>query len=385
MKTSILNTHSRTGLGALQTVDWDFRNAETALSVHSFHPYPARYIPELPRALISGLTRENETVYDPFMGIGTTLLEANRMGRNAIGNDVSELAVLISRVKTTPIAPDALDFLDDIDVIIKDRLRNGVKIAQDGHKNLSYWFKDFVAQEISAIISAITEIKNPDLSDFCRVALSSIIVSVSNQDSDTRYVRVEKDIKQGKTVRRFVNRLSLMKKLMIDDWQNIAKGNSEVAVADTRDAPPFEYDAADLVAFSPPYPNAYDYHLYHKHRFLWLGMDLLFLRRNEMGAHADYSKKNGLSDEDFAKEMEKCLLNISGILKGGRYMAIVVGNSILKGRSIDNEKLIRRVAKKTPLLFEESFERKINLSRKSFNPTIGNIKTEKILLFRNTK
>lgn len=383
MKTSL--SLSETKIEALKNVGWDFLDAETGLSVHSFHPYPARYIPEIPRALIAGLTKEDDVVCDPFMGIGTTLLEANRMGRNAIGNDVSELAVLVSRVKTTPITPKVLDSLDGLHEEIKGRAHNGFKNAQKTHKNLDYWFKDFVIQEISTIISVIEDMESSTLSDFCRVALSSIIVGVSNQDSDTRYVRVEKNIKKGDTIRRFVNRIALMKKLMCDDWANIAKGKSWVAVADTRSEIPFEDDSVDLVACSPPYPNAYDYHLYHKHRFLWLGMDLPFLRRNEIGAHADYSKKNGPSEEDFEKDMEKCLLNISKVLKSGGYMAIVVGDSILKGRSVDNAVLIKNAAKKGPLSFEDVFERRIKLSRKSFNPAIGNIKTEKILLFKSIK
>lgn len=372
-------------LSKLKNTDWDFQDADTGLSVHSFHPYPARYIPEIPRTLISELTRENDTVYDPFMGIGTTLLEANRMGRNAIGNDVSELAVLVSRVKTTSIIPTTFDLLDGLDEVIYNHLQNRLEISENNHHKLSYWFKDFVIREISSIVSAIKDIKNRELSDFCRVALSSIIVGVSNQDSDTRYVRVEKNIKQGDTIRRFKKRLMLMKKLMGADWENIAKGKTRVVVADTREELPFGYDSADFVAFSPPYPNAYDYHLYHKHRFFWLEMDLFFLRKHEIGAHADYSKKNGLSSEDFARDMGMCLSNIANILKSGGYMAIVVGNSILKGNLINNDMLIRDVSKKTSFLLEDVFERKINLSRKSFNPAIGNIKTEKILLFRNVK
>jgi len=75
-------------LNALQTIDWDFAAAETDGLTHSFHPYPAKYIPQIPNLLIRELTCQSETIYDPFLGSGTTCVEANSLGRHALGNDI---------------------------------------------------------------------------------------------------------------------------------------------------------------------------------------------------------------------------------------------------------------------------------------------------------
>lgn len=68
---------------------------------HNFYRYPARFSPDFVRAMLEEFTHEGDVVYDPFVGGGTTLVEAAALGRNSIGTDISSLAAFISQVKTT--------------------------------------------------------------------------------------------------------------------------------------------------------------------------------------------------------------------------------------------------------------------------------------------
>jgi len=375
----------------LENIDWDFAEAKTNSSTHSFHPYPAKYIPQIPSILIKELSKEGDIIYDPFLGSGTTCVEANVLGRNAIGNDVNELAVLMSKVKTTPIDRQRLKKLDSL--INKIYLRiddlyfnnNSHQIEKPDILNLYLWFKGFVINELVIIKYEILKLDDADLKDFCFMALSAILVNVSNQDSDTRYVRVAKNIKPKDTFDRFVKQLIKMRKIMNNNYDNLKNCKTIVKVADTRFDGIFDENSADLSVTSPPYPNAYDYHLYHKYRMFWLDMDPHYLRKREIGAHADYSKKNGLTEFDFENDMEKCFYTVSKILNKGKYFILVIGNSILKGRNIENNELLKDLSKKTPFVFVAEFSRNLNIRRKSFNPVIGNIKTEKILVFQNLK
>jgi len=70
---------------------------------HDFYRYPARFSPQFVQAVIKAFTQPGDVVLDPFMGGGTTLVEARVMGRRAIGVDISQLATFIARVKTTPL------------------------------------------------------------------------------------------------------------------------------------------------------------------------------------------------------------------------------------------------------------------------------------------
>lgn len=88
-------------LQALAGMDWDFAGAKTNYLTHRLHPYPAKFIPQIPNALIQELSRVGDTVGDIFCGSGTTLVESLTLKRNAVGIDASPLACLIARAKTT--------------------------------------------------------------------------------------------------------------------------------------------------------------------------------------------------------------------------------------------------------------------------------------------
>ncbi|HKZ09718.1 MAG TPA: DNA methyltransferase [Rhodanobacteraceae bacterium] len=68
---------------------------------HNFYRYPARFSPALVRAAIHAFTEPGDLVLDPFVGGGTTLVEALAGGRHGIGTDISALATFVSDVKTT--------------------------------------------------------------------------------------------------------------------------------------------------------------------------------------------------------------------------------------------------------------------------------------------
>lgn len=79
---------------------------------HNFYRYPARFSPKFVRAAISALSEPGDLILDPFMGGGTTLVEALALGRHAIGADISSLAAFISQAKTTLYSDNDLEALE---------------------------------------------------------------------------------------------------------------------------------------------------------------------------------------------------------------------------------------------------------------------------------
>jgi len=77
---------------------------------HSLHEvsYRACFKPQLPEFFIKRLTRTAEAVYDPFMGRGTTTIQAAVMGQKPIGNDINPLSVLLTRPRLNPPALSAI-------------------------------------------------------------------------------------------------------------------------------------------------------------------------------------------------------------------------------------------------------------------------------------
>jgi DNA modification methylase len=83
---------------------------EKNYSTHNFHPYPAKFIPQIPRELLNYIDLPpRSVVLDPFCGCGTTLVESNILGFNAIGVDSNPIACLVSKVKTTPLSNQSIE------------------------------------------------------------------------------------------------------------------------------------------------------------------------------------------------------------------------------------------------------------------------------------
>ncbi len=72
-----------------------------ASSIHEI-TYRACFKPQLPEFFIARMTSPSETVYDPFMGRGTTPVQAAIMGRRPAGNDINPLSVLLTRPRLRP-------------------------------------------------------------------------------------------------------------------------------------------------------------------------------------------------------------------------------------------------------------------------------------------
>ena len=178
----------------LKEIDWDFEN-ETQDAIAKLHPYPARFIESIPRYLINLLGVESgSSILDPFCGSGTTLLEAQKLGKSSVGVDLNPIACLISRVKTQALSADLIEQGDYIYQIAKKKYEEG-DLEVPLIPNLNHWFKLDVQKAIFSLISEINKIENNNIQDALRFALSSIIVRVSNQESDTRYAAIGKKAK----------------------------------------------------------------------------------------------------------------------------------------------------------------------------------------------
>ena len=94
---------------AVETVTNEFWTSRqrAASSLHEIS-YRACFKPQLPRFFIERLTRPGQVVYDPFMGRGTTVLEAALMERTAIGCDINPLSATLAAPRLAPPSLDAV-------------------------------------------------------------------------------------------------------------------------------------------------------------------------------------------------------------------------------------------------------------------------------------
>src|SRR5207244_9403794 len=119
-----------------------------------------------------------------------------------------------------------------------------------------------------------------------------------------------------------------------------------------------------LVITSPPYPNAYEYWLYHKYRMYWLGMDPIAVKEREIGARPHYFKTNHQDENDFEKQMAVCFSVLSRVMLPDSKACFLVGRSIIHGREIDNMALLKRAAEPHGFEMKDVIERNIPATRK---------------------
>lgn len=363
---------------ALAEVDWDFPARVAHSGIEGIHPYPAKFIAELPRALLQALPIASGTaVLDPFCGGGTTLAECQRRGLPSVGIDLNPIACLMARVKTAPRPPS----LKAIAVAVADRARREPSAAIPPIPNLDHWFARPIQRALVALTEAIAKAPAAHR-DALRLAMSSIVVRVSRQESDTRYAAVNKKVAGND-----VFALFLRSALRLDDV--LAGRDYPLAPAEVFDADTLAFDPSrigtgriGMVITSPPYPNAYEYWLYHKYRMYWLGFDPLAVKSREIGARAHFFKRNHHTEDDFARQMTRTFDLIREVLAPGGYACFVIGRSRIHGRVVDNARIVEEAAAGFHRVF--STERLLAARRKSFNLSHANIKTETVLILKRS-
>lgn len=121
---------------------------------HQFYRYPARFSPIFAKEIIETFTKPGESILDPFMGAGTSLIEATALGRHAIGIDISSLATFLARIKTTPLSKQDLD---SIQVWLNNAIRK-IKLNRRSNR-LKQWmpYQKNIPWRIRKIMELILE------------------------------------------------------------------------------------------------------------------------------------------------------------------------------------------------------------------------------------
>ncbi len=356
----------------LAEIDWAFKDVKTE-PLHSIHPYPAKFIPQIPEALIDILHPDKSGyILDPFCGSGVTLSVAQEKGYNAIGVDLNPIAVLNTKVKTSSL-PD--DFMKVCNEIVSNCEQRQFPLKEKVFPNIDHWFQKEIQYALAILKEEIdnhTEYNGYDALNFC---LSSIIVKVSNQDSDTRYAFRDKGRKKTDVLRYFIQSA---KKL----FQNRITRKTDIQV--------YNYNALKIgdiipnnisaVITSPPYPCAYEYWLYHKFRMYWLNYNPIEVRSEEIGARFSYFKKKEYEGYDFAEQMQQLLVVLYDKCSKGATLSFIIGRSKIHGTIYKNDEIIVDIAEQIGFSHITTIARNMNDSKKSFNLAHARINIEYIIV-----
>ncbi|HOG75239.1 MAG TPA: DNA methyltransferase [Candidatus Marinimicrobia bacterium] len=281
---------------------------------HWIYPYKGKFHPQMIRALLNIIGLEKgDTVLDPFIGSGTTAVEAQLLGINCIGIDVSPLCVLQSKVKTESIdvLPQIREWKEEIIKRIKPSLFN---------------------LEGKTIDDAINLIPDEEVKNFYRMA---------------KLVAISDNARRGREFSNaFLKNLEVMIS-SISDYVDIIKelnlklGRIHIKTGDSR-ALSLNNESIDGIVTSPPYSIALDYVSNDAHALKELGYDLTLIREKFVGVRGKGQARIDLYNDD----MKNSLKEMFRILKPQKYAVIVIGNAIYMGHEIKTVEFIIDYANK---------------------------------------
>ncbi len=287
---------------------------------HWIYPYKGKFHPQMVRALLNiiGL-KPGETVLDPFVGSGTTAVEAQLLGIHCIGIDISPLCVLQTRVKTesqwmvseiqgvkgqvlSAAKTSPAQLAATIEQLPEERVRNFFKLAE----LLAY--------------SDVARRKREFLPSFLR-AVQMMLASVQD------YAQVAKEL-------------------------NLQLGQVDIRQGDARRLP-LPDESVDGIITSPPYSIALDYVANDAHALKALGYEPKAMREMFIGVRGFGRQRIDLYNQDITVALSEMVR----VLKPHRYLVLVLGNAIYQGNEIKTVEFVTEVCQQLGLVLKRTIEK----------------------------
>lgn len=343
-------------------------------------------IPQVAGRLIDDYGKNSNNVcIDPFCGSGTVLVESKLKKIESIGIDSNPLAVLISKVKTTPVPVEILtNERSNIYRNLKNDFKDLSKVKVPEIKNLDYWFKTDVSKLLTLVKNNIECIRNQKVSDFFKLCFSSTVRKVSNtRPGEFKLYRIPQ------------SKLTSYNPRVLDVFfdtvdENIRKMYEFVKINESNDIPchvikgdtrslmnlnpEVIYEGcANLLVTSPPYGDSHTtvaYGQFSRYPAAWLGFDDEEIWKMDKDALGGKVVKQSddlespllqttlelISKSDkfraretyaFFRDIDLCFEQISKVMRKEKsHICFVLGNRMVKRVRIPSDKILIELGRK---------------------------------------
>ena len=326
--------------------------------------------------------QQGETVFDPFVGCGTTLLAGKEFGIHGVGVDILPTSVFVAKAKLAD-WPDIEVLLKTVQKLMATPFREPKTIFPDV-RIINLAFTKQVQRELLFFKEEIEAYPEP-VRDFLMLGLLSILESVSSTSKDGQFLRlVEKSIPPVRDALREI----LTK--MIHDLSEIrmfgptGKAKTFVTKGDAREMclPQCYVGKISAIITSPPYLNRYDYSRTYALELCLLTVkshkDMVGVRHSLLRSHVESREHEGkavhlpaldevlhevrgkpLNNErlpvmiqGYFEDMNLVVRNMSAYLKPGGRVALVVANAQFNGENVPTDLMLCELAHRHGLTTE---------------------------------
>jgi tRNA G10 N-methylase Trm11 len=345
--------------------EWTFNGAPTRELTHCYHDYPARMIPQVAGKLLDSFGQEAQSLFDPYCGSGTSLVEGVIRGINVKGTDLNPLARLMGKAKTSFLSLELVDkTITELHSAIRQDEAPIIEYVE-GVSRLLFWFKESVVSKLSLLKTFIEKIEDQKLQWFFQVAFSETVRESSNTRNeefklyryeDARLDKFNPDVYGIMMAKLARNRDGLKSFLSAVDKLDY-KPTAHIYDFNTVEGVPTEKVASesiDIVITSPPYGDSgttVAYGQYSRLSAAWLGLpeadkidqklmgskkqkELPDLPSEELSraikAIAENHQKRALEVGAFYNDLYKSIGNVAKLVRLGGHACYVVGNRKVK-------------------------------------------------------
>jgi len=338
---------------------WDYREIMASTGVYGIHSYPAMFHFMVVRRLLKGFSKEKDWVLDPFMGSGVSGVECLISGRNFIGYDINPLAVMIAKVRITPLNSKTL--LEELEKIISGYQTE--KSDEIYFPNIDFWFDDYVITELAKLRKAILAISNPKIQRFFMIAFSQTVRRVSLSDhNEFKLIRRKKRNRNLPVIKIFkeisVKNIGLLKGF----YDNFKTTKSKIKL-ETKNILEADLEAnyIDFIITSPPYGDSHTtvaYGQFSRLPLRWLGLEEK-VDRDSLGSKkrkisydlpsqilyqsiekiAELNPKRAEEVFSFYFDLFRAITIMAKALRPKGWVAFVVGNRKVQGVELPTDKI----------------------------------------------
>lgn len=297
MGNKILTTINGTDLSFVNV-----REYERTKHVHRLHPYLGKFIPQLVEVFLRNYFKKGDSILDPFMGSGTTLIESNVLGINSAGVEISLFNHLITNVKTKKCNIPVLEreiknILLKTEEFSKNLLagQKNLTLLEDSFKKyktnseyLNTWLADRSLQEILFYRDQIKNYQNQDILKviLSRATRSARLITHYDLARPKKPIREKYYcIKHKRTcwpvneAMKFINRYSWDTIGRIKEFDNLRTNaimktiQGDSREIDFNNVKGYKGGKFDGIFTSPPYVGLIDYHDQHRYAYELFNFD----------------------------------------------------------------------------------------------------------------